>query len=52
MQALEQIQKDLEQESKKKAAAARKPIRANPDDGFLAGLLTGLATLSPQPTKP
>jgi Rrf2 family protein len=38
--------------AKKKAAAPRRPLRADPGDGFLAGLLGGLATLSPKPTKP
>jgi Rrf2 family protein len=37
---------------RKKTAAPRKPRRADPGDGFLAGLIGGLASLSPKPTKP
>ena len=36
----------------KKYATPQNALRAAPGDGFLAGLLGGLASLSPQPTKP
>ena len=35
-----------------KTATPRRPLRADPGDGFLAGLIGGLATLSSKPTKP